>query len=330
MSSLRVPPAAQIRNAQTPAEQLRVALSQLEAHVGKIEISKKDELVETLLLFDQVSDLMAALSEQGANLAPERARFRTVSEQFRKKGRVVLKRLGGATVLRSLRETHVPAEDQWWWFADDYLREQRAARRKRTLATVALAGIIVAVIAVLYNRFLAPDEATRLRFRYEQRAEYAAIEGNLDLALAHIDQALTYAPEDPELLMFKAVLLQTLDRPEEAETLFTAIRDVYPSPLAFLANRAETYLRVEQPTEALEDAEAMVELEPNSGMGYFLMGSAHASLGNLNEAGTHYQRAGELASLAGDTELEALARVQLAYLTQMMMGPQTATTTPEP
>jgi tetratricopeptide (TPR) repeat protein len=330
MNEFKVPIASQIRDAQTPAEELRETLGRLESHVGKLHLSEKDELIETLVLFDHADELFLTLSERGADLAPERTRFSTVSEQFKRKSKLFLKRLGGAEELQRLRAEREPPEDNWWWFVDRALAAERNARLRRTLTSAALTAVIIGALTALYMLFLAPDEATRERYKYEQRAERALTEGNAQVALENVETALTYAPDEPELLTLKGVTHQALDQPEQAEAAFETAREGYDDPITFLSARAQVYMRANMPAAAYDDAQAILEIDSTSAVGHFQLGSANTALGNLSEATVNYETAAELAREQDNVELEGMARVQLANLMMMMMVPQQATPAPTP
>jgi tetratricopeptide (TPR) repeat protein len=257
-----------------------------------------------------------------------------VTQQLRKKGKIFLKRVGGAEGMRQLRQRYDPPEENWWWFIEQYLAAEAKAQRIKTVRTIAVAAVVVAVLMGLYQVFLAPDEITRERIRFEQGAERAITEGDAETALDQVNQALALEPTNPDLLLLKGVTLHALDRTDEAEAAFEAARAEIENPMQFLSARAEVYLRAGMPEEALQDAQTMLELDATSAIGYFQLGSANAALGNLVEASDNYERASELARAEGNTELEGLARVQLANLMMMMMAPQPSaeqgTVTPTP
>lgn len=327
---LKISIAAQIRSAKTPAEDLRETIKRLEAQIGKLSFGEQKEAVEILGLFDRADSLIKEIAERGGNLEAERARFNTVTQQFRRKGKIFVKRVGGAEAMHRLRQRYEPPTENWWWFIDQHLAEEARAQRKETLRIVAIAVVVLAMLTGLYQVFLAPDEITRERIRYEQRAERAITEGDATTALAEVNQALGLDPDNPDLLLLKGVILHTLDRQEEAEEAFEAAKRGISDQELFYSARAETYQRAGMPSEAREDAQAIIELDSTSAIGYFHLGSTNAALGNLVEATDNYERASELARADGNTELEGMARVQLANLMMMMMMPQQATPEPTP
>lgn len=334
MNRSRVSVAAKIKGARTPAEELRGTLSQLEARVGKLTFAEAETPAEILLLLDRADALMQELSEQGFDLHAERARLSTVTQQFRKKSKAFLQQIGGVEGLQELREEADPPAANWWWYIDRALSEERRTRRTRTLRTLAAAAVILAVVAGLYMLFLAPDEATRQRYLYEQRAERALTEGDPVRAAQEIGQALAYAPDDVDLLILQGVSLHLSGREDDAQAAFTAARTATSNLETFYAGRAQVYLLADRPDLALEDTQEMVELNPDSALAYLQMGSANQALGDYLEASKNYETASELARAAGQAELEGIARVQLANLTMLMSAPQldtsSSTVTPSP
>ena len=330
MNTSRASIASHIRHAQTPAEELRAILGQLEAGVGRLGVSGTERPAEILTQLDRATELLDALSQHGGNLAGEQARLHTITQQLYRKGKAFLSGIGGADTLRSLRAHTNPPPDNWWWTIDERLAADRQARRRRTIRTLGVAVVAVAALSLLYTLFLAPDEATRERYRHEQQAETALMQGDLELALSEVESALAHAPGNGELLILRGVVLQMAGRSDEAEQDFTAVRQTIESPETFYSTRAQAYLMAGAADRALEDTERMLELNPESALAYFQMGNVNATLGNLLEANRNYEEASRLAAAAGQSELEAMSRVQLANLMLMMSAPQLPETTPAP
>jgi len=76
----------------------------------------------------------------------------------------------------------------------------------------------------------------------------------------------------------------------------------------------------------LADAEATISMNPTSARGYMYLAQANANLGNVLEAQRQFEEAARLANEMNDVELEAIARIQLAYLYQHMLAPLPAAT----
>ncbi|MGC9469679.1 MAG: hypothetical protein ACP5HS_13875 [Anaerolineae bacterium] len=304
-------------------------LADLEARLGKLGFAETPDPLEIPVLFDRADDLLQSLEENGLSVMPERARFNTAAQQFRRKSNVFLKQVG-ATKLQEAREAADPTPENWWWYVDKLLTQKRQAQARRTLRTLGIAAVILALLSGLYMLFLRPDEATRLRIAYEQQAERALTEGDFTVALGALNMALSYAPEDGDLLVLKGVTLTLLGQQDEAETVFVEARQAFSGAEEFYVSRSQAWIGAGRPDLALEDAKEIVELNPNSALGYLQMGNANVTLGNLREATVDYERASELAQEAGQTELEGMARVQLANTTMMLMSATQESATPTP
>jgi tetratricopeptide (TPR) repeat protein len=327
MENLRASMVSRIRTAQTPAEELRHILTRLEGHVGQIGFGEKAAAAEILDLLDQAEALIKQISATGGDLAAENTRFNTITRQFDKKKAAFLKEIGGAEALQQLRATREREEDHWWWYADLRLAEERRLHRTHVLRRVGIATLVLTILTSLYMLFLAPDEATREHFRHEHAAEQALIAGNPAAALIEADMALSYAPDDEELLILKGMALELQGKTEQAQVLYDRAQVLLGETEAFLASRAQTYMLADRSDLALADAQHIVELDPDSALGHFILGNTNASLGNYYEAAANYERASELADAAGQTELQGLARIQLGNITMMMQAPDLGTDT---
>jgi len=317
-------------SAQTPAEELRQILTRLENRVGQIGRGEKAAAAEMLDLLDQGGALIRQLTTGGGDPAAEALRFNTITRQFDRKKATFLKQVGGAEALRQLRATREHEEDHWWWYADVRLEEERRLHRTHVLQRAGIAAVVLIILTGLYMLFLAPDEATRERFRHEQDAEQALIDGNPAAALVEADLALFWAPDDDELLILKGIALELQGETEQAQALYDRAQELLDDTETFLASRAQTYMLAGHSDLALADAQHIIELDPNSALGHFLLGNANASLGNTFEAADNYERASELADATGQTELQGMARVQLANLTMLMQAPDLGTDTQPP
>ncbi len=316
---------SRIRPAQTPAEELRQILTRLEGQVGQIGHREKTAAAETLDLLDQAVALIKQITTTGGDLSAENTRYTTITRQFDQKKAAFLKDIGGAQALQQLRATRVPEEEDWWWHADVRLDEERRLRRTHVLQRAGIAVVVLIILTGLYILFLAPDEATRERFRHEHDAEQALIDGNPAAAVVEADLALSWAPDDDELLILKGVALELQGETEQAQALYDRAQVLLGEAEAFLALRAQTHMLADRGDLALADAQHIIELDPNSALGHFIVGNANSSLGNYYEAADNYERASELADATGQTQLQAMAKIQLGNIMMMMQAPDLGT-----
>ena len=305
---------------RTPPECLRELLGQLEAQLGKLDYSTADELLQIPVWFDDAHRLLDDLQSAGIALAGERVRLESLGEQFKRKAPRFMRGIGGAAALARVREPRAPDTARWWWFIDEWVAAHKQAQVRRRLKRWGMAVGVLGMLAGLYMLFLAPDAATRNHSRHQQEAERLAQAGDYVTALAEIEAALGFAPDVAEVYVWRGVLLALLGRAEEAEGAFVTAQALAPDRITFLALRSQTYVHLRLPDMALADAQAMIVESPESADGYLLQGRAYHMLREYTLASESYQKTAELASVAGDTALEAMARVQLAYLIQERMG----------
>jgi len=305
------------QKALTAADEVRDLLAQLEAKIARLGRDKGPEAQTVLELFDSVAARLAELHAGGQVLRAEEARWEAASAVFRRKAGTFLRALGGFGALAEARRARQPEPTAWWWFIDQWLMEKRQTQLRRLALWAAVAVAVLALLGVLYQRFLAPDPATRERLRHEQAADSLTMDGNLAGALAEVDQALGYAPGDATLLALKGVLQQKLGQFAADET-FAAAEKAAGSREAFLITRAQMYMRVGDGRDMLADAQEVVAANPESAPGYLLLGQANELLGNGQDAIAAYEKSGRLADAQDNPQLAAIARMNLATLLQQI------------
>jgi tetratricopeptide (TPR) repeat protein len=330
MEDPNIPIASRIREAQTPAQELRRTLARLEGHMPQIGNGDRAQAAEILALLDKADALIEEITAHGADLGPELSRFQTVTQQLDRKMGAFLRQIGGAEKLARLRAGQDPPSRRPWWYIDRRLAAQQKSQRQKLLLTGGIAVAVLALLGGLYALFLAPDEATRERYRYEQDAETSLMGGDYAEALAQAEVGLSYAPGDPELLVLKGALLELLDQKTEAELVFEQAKASYDDAEAFLSERGQVYMVANRPDLARDDADALIQINADSAIGYLQRGNANAALGDVSQAIEDLETASELAAAAGQTELQGLARIQLANLMMRMSAPQIEEPTPEP
>lgn len=303
----------------TPPEQLREALTQLENKLGKLEHSEREEALDILLLFDRAFTLLTELQAQGATLPGEQARFETVTKMFRKKAKLFLRTVGGMPAFRRGRVIPPPDSARWWWFVDAWHAEQQRAQLMRTLRLLGIAAALFAVFTMLYMVFLSPDKATREWIHHQNEAERLAVSGDYANALAEVNAALAAKPNIMELHVLKGILEERLEQTQAAKKSFLQAQVLANNQEDLLLERAQKYLLFGAPDQAMADADAILADNAKSASGYLLKAQTYESRNALAEADNAYAIAIELAAAADQIELEALVRVQRAYLLQRMM-----------
>jgi Tfp pilus assembly protein PilF len=298
------------------AEEVHSQLDELEAKIGRLGYGLGQEALTILSLFDTVTEGLVAFQAEGHSMRAEEARLKTAAADLKRKAKVFLREVGGPETLKEARRSHQPDPTHWWWYPDKLVADERRARLRKILLVVV--GVVAALLllVVLYELLLAPDPATRERLKLQQNAESLAISGDLIAALGEVEQALVIAPDNPDLLLLKAGLQQSLGQNAEAEETFAAAESVLGNRENFLLARGRTYLLLGQAQEALADAQEAVALNPESAPGYMLVGRSHQLLENYMDAIFAYEQASTLAEMQGNSRLAATARVNLGFLLQ--------------
>ena len=317
-----------IKGAYTPATQLRQLINQIEIILGKLQISEVPELESIPTLFDQTAHLLDTLDESGANIASEYARFDTICATFRKNGNQYIKALGGRRAYVDLRERNTPDKNHWWWYLDEYLDQQLRNRQKKAFRSFLISIGVLAVLTGFYVVFLRPDKETRQVISFQSDAERAMAEGDPQSALEFLEQALVIRPDDDRLLILHGVAAQLTDNKVLAEESFEKARNVIGDEVNFLATRAQVYLAAGLPEYTLQDAEQAILIKPESAIAHYHKGLAANALGDTQTAFLSLEAAANFASKEGHIELEGMARIQMAYLSQNFVIPQ-PTQTPE-
>jgi tetratricopeptide (TPR) repeat protein len=304
----------------TRSDELREQITELEAMIGRMGYGLGQEALAIPALFDSISTSLGSFQAAGQSMRAEETRMETVSARFRRKADVFLREIGGASVLRDARQARQPAPENWWWFVDQLVANRRRDRMLRLLRLGAGVAVVLLLLLVLYQRFLAPDPATRERLRHQHNAENLALQQDIEGALSEIEQALAVAPDEPELVVLKGVLQRELGQDSASEETFAAAEAAFEGREDFLLARARASLLAGQPEAAVADAQEAVELNPQLANGYVLMGRAHEQMGEHLEAIFAYEQAISLAEEQGNYQLAGTTRINVGILMQRLQA----------
>lgn len=310
----------------TRSDQLREQLAQLEALVGQLGHGLGEEALTLPALFDQVATGLTELQATGQGMQSETARLKAASAELQRKAGIFLREIGGVETLREVRSARQPDPAYWWWFLDQMLAERRRVQLRRLLLGGGVAVLLLALLSFAYQRFFAPSPALVASMRHQQAAERLAQAGDWAGAIGEVEQALAAMPNDPDGLVLKGVLQQSLGQNESARETFSAAEVQLGNKEDFLITRARQFMKLGQAEAALADAQAAISLNADSAVGYLFLGEANVTLKNYPEAITALQRASELAEAQNELTIAASARAQLGVLLQMV--PVQATVTP--
>lgn len=291
-------------------------IDRIEVIVGKIGLNTAEQGLSLLTELDKASERIQALDDGDTKKALT-TQLASALAKLHKNAAPFLRDIGGAHVLKAAREAAQPSEDRPWWFLDEYIASNRKALLRRVSITGGIIVLVLGLLGVLYQVFLAPDPLVAERYSREQSAQEALIMGDFPSALTEVDAGLKVAPADPTLLVLRGVILESSGREAEAEAAFsTAAGQVKAEDFHLL--RAQAYIFANQPDKAYADAQQALQINPDSIQAYLYRGQAQESRLEYSSAMEDYEKAFAIADKTGQGALAAMTRMRIAMLTQLM------------
>jgi len=305
----------------TKADILRDELRELDKIVSRLSELTSESALDLLLLFDKVGRAQVNLQEGGMNLTSELGQFEAISTRFRKKRGLFIRKIGGVQVLSDARVSHKPKPEQWWWFVDESLARYRRQKIKRSLRIAMITAAVLIIAVVIYNRFFAPDPNVVASYSLRQTGETALVEGDFEYALTQVREAITFTPGDPGLFILEGVILDALNKSEEAKSSYTFAKNQFDTEDLFYNERTRVYLMLKNVEGALADIEAAIAINPDSAIAYLNQGQAYELMGDFYRAAESYQNADTLALKADDVQLQVIIRINLSNVYQRISFP---------
>jgi tetratricopeptide (TPR) repeat protein len=307
-------------------------LDRLEIPAGKIGMITPEQGFGLLHGLDAVYSRMQDLEPGGASIKMAQAQFDGITSRMQKEAGQFIRDLGGAQALQRARAEVKPPKEHSWWYLDEWLTNQHKAAFQRLLVIAGIVVVAFIVLALVYNRFLAPDPSVTARYGHEQTARDLMMKGDLQGALDEVTQGLEIPPVDPSLQVLKGVILEKMGQSSQAGTFYTQAKIGFNNPDEFYLARGQDYIQVGLADQAMADAQSAVQANPQSGSAYLLLGQIYEVQRKNQEALDAYNKAYEAADQSKQPELAALARMRLAMLMQSMNSqfPLDQTGTPAP
>ncbi|MCJ7701486.1 MAG: hypothetical protein MUO62_07885 [Anaerolineales bacterium] len=306
---------------KTRASELRDILKSLETRLTKLNETTPESALEILTFFDQADQILDELQERGMTASSERGQIETISAQFRKKRELFIRRIGGPEALALARKEHQPQEDRWWWYVDKSLAVENKEKTLRLGRNFVILAVVLLIAGLLYNQFLAPDPAVQASYGHRQQAETSLMEGKFDEALKEVQDALELTPNYGDLYVLEGVILEALERPEEALESYAKAQENIESQDQFHTQRAIINLMMGNAEQALVDSEMAIQLNPDSALSYLTKAQAYEMMGDISKAIDSFEEADEVAQRIGNYQLQAIIRVGLANVYQRISIP---------
>jgi predicted Zn-dependent protease len=220
--------------------------------------------------------------------------------------------------LSKLRAQRNPPAENWWWFIDQWLEQKRSASIRKGITTTGIVVIIFVALIMAYQRFLAPDKVTQLKYDSISSAQQSMATGDFATALSQIDLALASSPDDTDLLIYKGVLLTKQNQKAEADKVFAQADKILNNHEALLSTRTLDYLQAGDPKSSKASAQELIAYNSKSAEGYFYLAKSEELLGESTPALDDYNQAFALADAQGKSELAATIKISLAMMMQAM------------
>lgn len=279
-----------------------------------------DEALSILYSLDDLYPRIQAMDTENSRKIIE-GQLEGILARVDKEAGQLIRDAGGAQRYEEARREAQPPAEHWWWYLDQRIAEKRKRSLRRSLTVLAGIVLVITVLGLVYQFFLAPAPEVAARYRHEQNARDLLLNGDPAQALEEVNEGLTYGEEDPQLLVLKGVIYESQGQTGEAEMAYAQAEKGFTSRVDFLVQRGQDYALTNQLEKALKDGQEAVSISPDEASGYLLVGQALEMLERYPEAIDAYEKGFEVAEATNEPEIAAFARVRIAMLVQSMGAP---------
>ena len=309
---------------------LNELLDTIENKLGRLSFGLGNEAFSILDDLDAAKKRFEQADHQGTDTRAETAQFETICAVLRKDAGQFLSQVGGPSGLAARRAKKNPPEEHWWWYLDEVYVQSRKQSLLNGARTVMIAAVVIGVAVLIYRLFLTPDPKVIAVMNAQQSIERYFAETDLDQALIEVDKGLEEVPDLPELLIYKASILEAMGKTEDSAALFTQAQSMIDNEEVFTLNRAQVYLMMNNPTAASGLLEQYILENAKSAKAFLLLGTAYEVQNDQVRAIDAYEKASTVGNETDDPATVAQARIKLAMLMQSFGLPQMETGTPGP
>ncbi len=300
------------------ASDLRGLLSAVELGIADLRRGSSEQALQLVRRIHAIETSLPALEEKfGIELKAEHSRLATIESTLRSNASLVVSK-AGASKLQSLREQLGGTEGDWWLCLDTIVSDARKVTMRRYLLQGASLLVAFAVMAIVYQLFLAPRATDEPSSRLSGARDKLSA-GRLEEALADYQAIIDSGATVMEAPLAAGVILTQLGREAEAQAYLEQARSVAPSAADYYAEQANLYYRMasqgglDTVAKAEEAALAALAEDPNSANAYLALGGVYELQGKTGEAIDALEKASELTT---DATLTAAIRMRLGMLSQ--------------
>lgn len=297
---------------EAPGAALRQGLDRAERQLPSLQAG---ELAEYLRSLDRLQVLFETLAAESADLRPEMTRWLDLQARLGARAGQLVKLAAAEGGFAALRAANPPASEAWWRL-DELVAAERKRSWTRVLTVLAAAAVLLAVAAFVYTRWLAPSPAVVMVMSTLNDVEQFAMEGNWDAAAAVVESALEEQPDDPDLLIWAAVIAEQRGAAEQAASYRAQAESALGNPLQLQLTLGMRRLQAGDPGGAEAAAQAAQELDPGEPQAAFLLASAAELRGQTQAALELFQQTADLAESRNNAQLTVIARMRYGMLLQ--------------
>lgn len=296
------------------ANRLREMLDKAERMVVQVD---RTSVVDVLTLLDRIEVMFDEFdkAEEGPDLRPEKTRWLSLLNRINSQPQPIVRAANAAGGLPKLRRENPPAEN-FWWHLDTELAHRRRQAIRRGLTTLLISVVVIAGALWAVNTFFPPDPTAVAMVETTNAIDQFVSTQNWEQALEVVRAARAQMPEQPELMIWEAVLLEQLGDPAAAaEALAHAQAALTDQPIQLYLYLGNYRLQVGNTEGAEQAAMQAQELDPEEPQVYFLLGGIAETRGEITKAINYFDQVFELAQ-ESNPQLAVIARVRMGQLLQ--------------
>lgn len=308
---------------EIPISQFQNQLDVAENNFANLTKQDKDTILAYLNTLDSVHDKINYLqTNQDVDITGELIRFEVLRKKLNRKSSAILKQLGGNEVIRKARPSTATENEHSWWFLDQYVLR----RRKKIVANLVKGfGILASIgliLVILFNTVFAPDPLVIARMKHYDNATFHASEGNYTESLAEVEAGLAIAPDEVDFFVLKGILLERLDRADEAGQWYEKAKEITHDSEYIPATHGKFLLQMNEPESALQFIQEATDMNEEYAFGWLLAGQAHVNLNQVSEAHVAFTKAENYAFEQGYSNIYVAAKMNLASLNDVPTSPE--------
>ena len=304
---------------ETPTADLRDSLNRAERQLPVLDSSS---LVEYLRGLDRIEELMESLTAESVDLRPEMTRWLDLQARMGARASHLVKLarpLGGFAALRAAN----PPAVNGWWRLDELVSADRKRSWTRWLVAGLVAAAVLAVLAFVYNQWLAPSPEVVMAVSAVNDVEQLAMEKKWDEAFALTEQTLQQVPDNPDLLVWAGVLSERRGDTAKAQEYLGRAEQVLADPMRYQVALSMRRLQASDLDGAEAAANAALAIDPKEPQAVFFLANVAEARNKTEQALDLYMKTADLAE-SSNPQLTVVAKMRYGMLLQQLnysMGP---------